>query len=224
MSNDQEVEVSRGEGDESREAQQAQSEALFGAALEQVDTELAPELGQAPPFQGSWNIWAFGPWQTFNQRPSRIIMVNEWARLHTVVWMDPVIMGPNIAAHGDKIELEYFTSNMEKMVPAGPPLNRHVCIDTQNPQIRPSGYYFHDWWWFRPTEAACLYEMNICARICNCRNQPVREYAAFVRYVWDYDPEQIRPLVRPWQTRPAGWSFNDPIRFAVFDKSPCDCP
>jgi hypothetical protein len=211
------------DGDDPREALQAQAEVQFGAALEQVDTEL--ELGQAPPFQGSWNIWAFGPWQFPANQPSRIIMVGEWALMHTVVWMDPVIMGPNIVAHGDKIELEYFTSNMETMLPAGNPLNHHVCIDTQaGPIITPSGYYFHNWWWFKPEVAACLYEMNICARICNCRNQPVREYAAFVRYVWDYDPELIRPLVRPWESKAAGWSFNDPARFAVFDKSKCDCP
>jgi hypothetical protein len=219
----EELTVSRGD-DDPREALRAGSEARLEAALDQVDTEMELQLGQAPPFQGSWNIWAFGPWQWYNQQPSRIIMVNEWALLHTVVWMDPVIMGPNIVAHGDKIELEYFTGNMQTMTPAGAPLNHHVCIDTQaTPIIRPSGYYFQHRWWFRPSEAACLYQMNICARICNCRNQPVREYAAFVRYVWDYDAEEILPLVRPAESRPAGWSFDHPIRFAVFDKSECDC-
>ncbi len=212
------------EGEDPREAVQAQSEALFGAALEQVETEQGLELGQAPPFQGSWNIWTFGPWQSYWRRPSRIIMLNEPARIHTVVWMDPVIMGPNIVGHGDKIELKYITSNTETMLPAHNSLQHHACIDTRYPQIRRSGYYFHDWWWFTPAEAACLFEMNICARICNCRNQPVREYAAFVRYVWDYDPERIRPLLLGPQTHRAGWSFDDPIRFAVFDKNEeCDC-
>ena len=227
MSNE-EVTFSREEGEEVLETQQAQAEAQaeaqFGAALEQAEVGL--ELGRTPPGGGSWNIWAFGPWQPPFWRPSRIIMVGEWALFHTVVWMDPYIMGPNIVAHGDKIELEYITSDMERMMPAGPSLNHHVCIDTQNPPpiIRCSGYYFHNCWWFRPEREACLYETNICARICNCRNQMVREYTAFVRYVWDYDPEKIRPLCKPWEYHPAGWSFDDPIRFAVFDRDDCDCP
>lgn len=226
MSNE-EATYPRGEGEDELEALQAQAEAQFAAALEQVDTELELELGQAPPYQGSWNIWVFGPWQWqyANQQPSRIIMVGEPAWLHTVVWMDPIIMGPNIVGHEDNIELNYFTSNMQTMSPAGTDLKEHVCINTRYPWKKtPSGYYFQDWWRFTPSEAACLYETNICARICNLANRPVREYAAFVRYVWDYDPERIRPLVKPWETHLAGWSFNDPIRFAVFDKSECDCP
>ena len=219
----EELEVSRGE-EELREEIDAQTEAKFESILEQIELEAEAELGQAPPHQGAWNIWAFGPLQFPSQQPSRVMMVGEWARLHTVVWMDPIIMGPNIVAHADKIELEYFTSNMQAMAPAGAELNRHICIDTQASVVkRPSGYYFHNYWWFRPRAAACLYEMNICARICNCQNQPVREYEAFVRYVWDYDAELIRPLVGPPQSHPAGWSFDSPIRFAVFDRSSCDC-
>jgi len=227
MAND-EMTFSREEGEEALETLQAQaeaqSEAQFGSALEQA--ELGLELGRAPLFQGAWNIWAFGPWQGFFQRPSRIMMVGEWARLHTVVWMDPVILGPNIVGHGDKIEIRYITSDLEKMKRGSSSLNHYVCIDTYKvaPIIRPSGYYFHHWWRFRPDEAACLYETNICARICSCRNKMVREYAAFVRYVWDYDAERIRPLIRPDEFHPAGWSFNDPIRFAVFDREDCDCP
>jgi hypothetical protein len=228
MSNE-EATFSREEGEQTLEAQkaqaEAQAEAQFEAALEEAETGL--ELGRAPPFQGRWNIWTFGPFQPpWWQRPSRIIMVGELARLDTWVWMDPVIMGPNIAGHGDKIEIRYITSDMEEMQKADAALNRYVCIDTYKtpPIIRSSGYYWRDRWWFRPTKEACLYEMNICARICNCRNQMVREYTAFVRYVWDYDAELIRPLIGPEVFHPRGWSFNDPIRFAVFDDEPCECP
>jgi hypothetical protein len=227
MSNEEQT-FSREEGEGALEAQQAQAqaqaEARFGAALEQAETEL--ELGRAPPGQGWWNIWAFGPWQVPWRWPSRIIMVGEAALLHTVVWMDPFIMGPNIVGHGDKIEIKYVTSDMEDMVKADPSLQHHFCIDTYDtkPIIHPSGYYFHHWWLFRPDRPACIYETNICARICNCRNEMVREYAAWVRYVWDYDPELIRPLLRPWEFHPRGWSFNDPIRFAVFAGGECNCP
>jgi hypothetical protein len=227
MSNEEQT-FSREEGEEALDAQQAQAqaqaEAQFGAALEKAEVGL--ELGRAPPGQGWWNCWAFGPWQFPAQQPSRIMMVGEWALLHLVVWMDPFILGPNIVGHGDKIELEYITSNMQTMMPADLSLQHHVCIDTYTtpPIIQPSGYYFHNWWWFKPEHDACIYETNICARICTCRNKMVREYAAWVRYVWDYDPEWILPLFKPWEYHPAGWSFDDPIRFAVFDSDDCNCP
>lgn len=209
---DEERTMSRGEANEGREALQDALVARFTAALEGTESL---ELAQARMGFGQWNVYAFGPWQPPRQQPSRIIEVGDWALIHTVVVMDNV-MCPNVTGFGAKIQLKYFTSNMQTMS-AVPDLTRNRCIQTNYMQC-----YYHDFWWFRPTQAACLYETNICARICRCDGTGVPEYGGFVRWVYDYDPE----ILVPGPDVPAGAlrRFDHPIRFAVFDpRDPC-CP
>jgi hypothetical protein len=118
-------------------------------------------------------------------------------------------MAQNVAGFGGKIQLNYHTSNTQTMTATS--LTRSVCI----PAVTGQRVYV-DVWKFEPTEAACLYETNICARICNCNNKTVPGYAAFVRHVYDFDPDH-------W--RPAGWLFDHPVRFMVADPEvECDCP
>jgi hypothetical protein len=204
-----EVTVSRAEADDPLESLKADLEAQYAAALEEAGVELAI----APPGFGVWNVWAFGPFQgpTWNRRPGRILQVNQPALVHIVVDMDPV-MCANVTGFAADFQLNIFTSNTQTMQ-AVPGLSTSVCIPTQLNQCR-----YHYFWPLTPSVAACLYETNICARLCNCDGKGVPGYAAFVRWVWDYDPEVLRQGWGP------GVRFDHPIRFGVFDPDlPC-CP
>jgi hypothetical protein len=204
--------VERGEGDDPGEAQQAQLDARMEGALEKAAT-----LELAGP-QDYWNIWAVGPYQDYGLQPNRIIQLGEPAWIYTYVYLNPVYPRPypgqnacdQITGFGAKIELNYFTSNTQLMQPVAD-LNHVYCIQTKLGQC----YYRHKWV-FTPTQAACIYETNICARICNCDLQPVPQYAGFVRWVYDLDVDYLFP--------PTGWGFDRPIRYMVSDMSDCYCP
>jgi len=204
-----EVNVSRAEADDPLESLTANLEAQYAAAFEQAELELAI----APPGFGFWNVWAFGPFQgpRWDPRPGRILEVNQPALVHVVVQMNRV-MCANVTGFAADIQLNIFTSNTQTMQPV-PSLSTSVCIETEPNKCR-----YHYYWRLTPSVAACLYETNICARICNCDGAGVPGYAAFVRWVWDYDPEVLR---RRWGQ---GVRFDHPIRFGVFDPDlPC-CP
>ena len=117
-----------------------------------------------------------------------------------------------ITGFGAKIELDIFTSNMQTMQ-AVPTLSTYRCIQTSYRQC-----YYRQYWHFKPTDPACLYETNICARICNCTNQRigVPQYSGFVRWVQNLDYDMLFP--------PVPLTFDHPIRFAVVDfKQKCPC-
>jgi hypothetical protein len=86
--------------------------------------------------------------------------------------------------------------------------------------VTPGQSVYWDYFTFSPTEAACLYEMNICARICNCNDVTVPGFGAFVRHVFDFDPEHLGLLRSPTP----GWTFDRPIRFMVADPTAPCCP
>lgn len=204
----------------------------------------ALELAQAPPDLGDWEIFAMGPWQDpTDLMPGRIIIKGEKAYIFTVVWLND-LMCRNITDLGAKIELRYFTSNTQTME-AVPELNFSCCIETKLDQC----WYGH-LWEFEPLEAACIYETNICARICNCNNIPGRQYAGFVRHVYDFDPELLWPpppptlypppvgtppfpdppgFPPPNPSVPPSWGFDRPIRYMVAEgrgennENRCDC-
>lgn len=204
----EELEVSRG-GNDPRATLKAQVEAQFGAALEQAATL---ELAEAPAGMGQWEVYAWGPWQDPGQMPGRIIQLGETAYIATAVWMDDV-MCANIVGFEGKIELSYWTSNTQTMRPV--PDMDHVCCIFPTPD---GGCFYITVWEFVPTEAACVLETNICARICNCQNHAVPGYAAFVRHCWDFDPSNLWPA----PPRP-GWAFDRPIRYMVSDMRDCVC-
>ncbi len=173
--------------------------------------------------QDFWDIYAIGPYQLpntpppwpVNPRPYRLIQLGEKAYIVVVVWLNPIYPQPipacaNMTTHNDKIELFFYTMNTEqvKRVPA---LEGRVCIPTV-----PYQCWYTYVWEIDPTEAACLYETNICARVCNCANQMLPEYSAFVRWVEDLDYDHFFP--------PQGFVFDHPIRYMVSDpKDPCKC-
>jgi hypothetical protein len=198
------------------------------AALEAAGLELT----EAQPGMGDWEIFAFGPWQTPDDlMPGRIIKKDQTAYLAIVVWMNPD-MCRNITQHGDKIELNIFTSDMQRMEEV-PDLSHYCCIQTYLDQC----WYVYVWD-FTPTQDACLYETNICARICTCSNVALQDYAGFVRHVYDFDPETLWPPVPPavlppdfpggdWPfgpPAPPSWGFDRPVRYMVYDPDlACDC-
>lgn len=192
-------------------------EAQLDKAREEAEAQA--ELSQAEfPFLFDWEVVAWGPWQVpFNPAddPGRIIFVGESAYIATAVIFNAA-MATNVGGFGADIQLNYHTANTQTMQPA-PSLTRSVCLPTSRNQ-----WYYVDVWQFTPQEAACLYEMNVCARICNCNNQTVPNYAAFVRHVYDYDPESLGLV--PWTIPPGspGWQFDRPIRFMVADPE-TDC-
>ena len=186
-------------------------------ALKQVTTE----IGEVPhEFLGvfDWEIIALGPFQTPGPPqtpPGRIIELGEKAYIATIVMMNHN-MCVNVSGFGGKIQLSYFTSNTETMERVEE-MDYTCCIYPDgvcNPEGLPS--FFVHIWEFEPTEAACILETNICARICNCNDEAVPHYAGFVRWVLDLDPDWV------W---PAGPRFDHPIRYLVYDDEvdPCDC-
>jgi len=183
---------------------------------EELPAEDEAQLGQAAalgPFV--WDVLAWGPWQTVPISPSdpgRIIFVGETAYIATAVFLSPG-MATNLGGLGARIQLNYFTSNMQTMTVV-PGLTRSVCID-----VLASQTVYVDVWRLTPTQAACLYETNICALICNCNHQIVPDYAAFVRYVYDFD----RDTIVPGAAQTPGFGFDRPIRYLVADRSGACC-
>jgi hypothetical protein len=216
-----ELNVSRGEGASPAEVLKAFIEAQLSAALEKkMLTRGELELTQSP-WPNEWEVFAWGPYQwkggVFDPYydPGRIIFTSEKAYVGIAVWMNP-LMCADITGHEDKIELSIWTSDMQRMKAVND-LSQVCCIHTK--QFGPCFYVTA--WEFTPTEDACLYETNICARICNCQGHTLPEYAGFVRHVYDFDPEKLWP---PGPPPTPGWGFDRPIRYMVANaQSDCDC-
>jgi len=195
--------------DDPRETLKAQVEAEVEAALEQASLELTET--QFALFQ--WEVWARGPWQHPSQAPGRIIALGQKAYIATVVWLN-YEMCLNVSGFGGKIHLSYHTSNTETMRPVAA-MDYACCIPVTGPCPRWGKRFVHIWE-FEPTEAACILETNICARICNCNDKPVPHYAGFVRWVRNFDRDLLFP--------PPFLTFDHPIRYLVYDnKDVCDC-
>lgn len=219
----EEIVFERGEGDEPGNDQQAQLGAQLESLFERVSASpkvegamAAPELAGPVRF---WDVFAIGPYQNPALQPSRVIEVGESATILTVVYLNPFFPssapGQNacdiITGFGAKIELNYITSNMQTMTPV-PALSYSYCIPTTPGQC----WYYH-YWTFSPQEKACIYQTNICCRICNCNNYYVRQYSGFARWIADLDYDLI--FGSP------GLTFDQPIRFMVSDyKERCNCP
>ena len=215
MSNDN---VYEREGDNKREVLKAAVEAKLAAALEQASVELT-EVD--PTFMGlfDWAVIAIGPFQTagpLQTAPGRIIELGETAYIATIVMMNHP-MCRNVGGFGGKVQLSYFTANTQTMLPVND-MEYVCCIQLDEKFCNPAPFpsFFVHIWEFKPTQAACILETNICARICNCKDEAVPHYAGFVRWVYDLDAEWL------W---PAGPRFDHPIRYLVYDDEvdPCDC-
>jgi hypothetical protein len=210
----EEIVVDRGKSEDKGAALKAQLEAKMESIFDQRN-KMSLEL--AGP-QGYWDLYAIGPYQAAGLEPGRLIELGEEATILVVVYLNPNYPPPpaqdtctNLTQHNDKVELFFFTSNMQTMQPV-PDLTHQVCIPTT-----PGQCWYYYYWTFTPTQPACLYETNICARICNCQNQPLRQFSAFVRWVEDLDYDHL--------FGGGGLRFDRPIRFMVNDPTQqCDCP
>ena len=204
--------VGKREGDSLHEFLKAQVEAKIAASLEQATVELT----QAPLPTGTklWEIYAWGPWQSPlppDLDPGRIIFLGEKAYIAVAVWMNTA-MCTELADFKAKIELNFFTSNTQTMRPV-PAMDHSCCIFVKRDRC-----FYVTIYEFEPTEAACVLETNICARVCTCDNTAVRGYAGFVRHVYDFDPSKLFASPSP------GWGFDRPIRYMVADPAyTCDC-
>ncbi len=213
-----EFKVSRrgGEGDSPVATLKAQVEAEIAAAIEQATVELAEA-----PVPSDWEIWAVGPWQDPGLAPSRIIALGEKAYIVTIVFMNP-FMEANVTGFRGKIQLNYFTSNMQTMKPVGG-MDYSCCIETGDPDliIPGLGVFYVRIWEFEPTQAACILSTNICARVCNCDDEVVPGYAAFCRWIANLDFDAFFP---PLAYQVA--VFDHPVRFLVYDNDDdtnCEC-
>jgi hypothetical protein len=177
-----------------------------------------------------WDVFAIGPFQfgagtvppsdLLDQPlvPHRIIQAGETAAIYTVVFLNPLFPQAAlsacdiITAFNARIELNYFTSNVQTMQPARD-LSASRCFRTQRNLC-----YYVDVFEFTPQVPACLYETNICARICDCDQLPVQPFGGFVRWVWDLDFDLFFGS--------EGLEFDRPIRYMVSDfTSRCEnCP
>lgn len=195
------------------------------AKMQRIMESPRPELAE-PLFW--WEVFAIGPFQEGAQvvapgqgdlldqplLPHRIIQVGESAKIFTVVVLNPDFPDPSLSAcdivtgFGAKIELNYFTSDTQRMVSV-PALSATKTIQT----VRNVCFYV-DEFEFTPQEPACLYETNICARICNCKDAPIQPFGAFVRWIIDLDSDQIFGS--------EVLEFDRPVRYMVTDlESPC---
>lgn len=195
-----------------QQAQLDARQAHLAAKIESLNTKRA-QVELAGP-QNFWDILAQGPFQGVGLEPSRVIEVGEQATIRTWVYLNPFYPLPYpgqnardiITGFDARIELNYITSNMQTMQPV-PELSYSVCFKTNPGQ----SWYYHDWV-FTPQRSACIYETNICCRICNCSNRYIQQYSGFARWIQDLDYETI------WGT-PPGWRFDHPVRFMVSDSS-----
>ncbi len=198
----------------SGETLKAYVEAQFAAALDKANLELT-QTGVGN--QGNqWEVYAWGPWQRVPPLgsalpPGRIIMTNEQAYIAAGVWLNDAMLA-DLVGFGAHIELFFFTANMQTMT-ALSALDYKCCL------YPVAGQNFYPCiWTLTPTEAGCLYETNICARICSCNGTLVPDYAGFVRHVYDFDSDNLFPST-------TGWQFDRPIRYLVADRgSKCECP
>ena len=210
MSNGDELVVNANNG-----AEEQLKNRIIGEIQNSIDNA-SFELGEAPP-PSQWEIWALGPFQSASAQPSRIIEINQTAYIVTVVFLN-TFMNDNVTGFGGRIRLDYHTSNTQTMLPVLPPYS--CCFE---PGVEPSielpfGSLYVIVREFTPTEAACLMETNICARVCNCKNEVVPGSAAFVRWVANFDFDLFFPRV--------GFQFDHPIRYLVYDNEDdtnCDC-
>jgi len=229
----QNVSVSRAAASDPAEALEAYVEAQFAAALEM---KAALELTQTGigNLANKWEVFAWGPWQDFAPtpgpyRPGRIIMTGEEAFIAAGVWLNDAML-TDLVGFGSHIELFFFTANTQTMQPLTT-LDHRCCICP----VKGKNFYACVWK-FTPTVAACLYETNICARVCSCKNKLVPDYAGFVRHVFDFDPETLFPSIPPGTTTPQppnvpvvsptpSWQFDRPIRYMVANRdAQCECP
>jgi hypothetical protein len=195
--------------------------------MQRIMDEARPELAE-PRFW--WEVFAIGPFQAgaldvppadlVDQPllPHRIIQVGESATIFTVVLLNPIFPDPSLSAcdiitgFDARIELNYFTANTQTMQPVTA-LSASKCLRT----VRNVCFYV-DEFTFTPRDPACLYETNICARLCNCERLPIQPFGAFVRWIADLDADLI--FGSP------GLEFNNPVRYMVTDlTSECqNCP
>jgi hypothetical protein len=206
------------EGDDPRATLKANVEARIKSMMDQADLE----LGEAPP-PSVWEVYALGPFQTYSfpagpLPPGRIIELGETAYLITVVFLN-TFMDTELTDFGAKVQLNYFTSNMQAMQPVSA-MDYSCCLDPGEVTgiVTNIGTFYVTVWEFEPTEAACILETNICARICNCENEVVRARAAFVRWIANLDFDLFFP--------PVFYQFDHPVRYLVYDNDDdtnCDC-
>ena len=207
--------VKRGEGGGNGERLQSALDARLEGLFEQAG-DVSKQLAGPPLF---WDVVAVGPYQAPGLEPGRVIEVGEEATILVYVYLNPSVPNPApgqnacdiITGFGAKIELNFYTSNMQTMTPV-PALNHYHCIETTHGQC-----WYRYYWRFTPREQACLYETNICVRICNCDNYYVRQYSGFARWVQNLDYDLIFGA--------PSWQFDHPIRYMVSDYNVrCECP
>jgi len=199
------------EGNDQQELSNAR-QARLAATLESLGERrqnASPELAGPQRF---WDVFAIGPYQNYAVQPSRVIEVGEPATILTVVYLNPYYPYPYpgqnacdiITGFDAKIEFNYITSNLQTMQPV-PTLSYSHCFKTT-----PGQCWYYDYYTFTPQYSACIYEMNICCRICNCEQYYVRQYSGFARWIEDLDYD----LIFGAGSRP---TFDHPIRFMVSD-------
>ena len=209
----EEKEFSRGDTESPAETLKARVQAEIAASLEQASVELS----EAPP-PSDWEVWAVGPFQTVGAPPGRIIELGESAFLVTIVFLN-TFMDANVSGFGSKIQLNYFTSNTQTMEAVGA-MDDSCCFAPGDVTgvVTPIGTFYVIVRDLEPTEAGCILETNICARVCNCEDEVVPGYAAFVRWIANLDFDSFFP--------PVGFQFDHPIRYLVYDNDDdanCEC-
>ena len=208
-----ELVVPRGNGGTAEESMKAALNAWLSGLAEEAATI---QVAGPPRF---WDVIAVGPYQSYALEPSRVMEVGEPATIMTIVVLNPSVPSPFpgqnacdiITGFGGKIEINYFTSNAQTMTPVSA-LTHSSCVTTTHGVC-----VYTDFWTFTPREPACLYETNICVRICNCNNLYVRQYSGFARWAANLDYD--------WIFGAPTWQFDHPIRYMVSDYNvPCACP
>jgi len=198
----------------------AQIEARVKSAYDQAMAQLTQEVAEPA---GWWNLYAFGPIQSFGSPgplpPHQVIKVGETAFVGTVIVLNPFLnLAPGLTPlsvlsnFALPYEVRYQTGNLTTWSLGPGSLN----VVHSGATLIPGQAFYVDVLAFTATVPG-LYEMNISARILGAAppfvNAP--QFAGYAREVFDLDAESLFFPFLP-STGVPGFQFDQPVRFQVY--------
>ncbi|MBZ0294206.1 MAG: hypothetical protein K8L99_16710 [Anaerolineae bacterium] len=200
--------------DEVKVALENRIHALVESAYQEYQAKLQQEAA-AP--QNWWDLLLIGPFQPGAHDagfigdgpllPHRIIQASDTFYYATVLLLNPSFPGPGFSACNllsnmeADYRIDYYSGSLQSWAPA--PYNTTV-----NSHFNPDQCLYIDVVQFE-AERPNLIEMNVTARILNCRQVPLPHFGGFATAVYQFNSGIFGP--------PAGFDFNVGSRFMITD-------
>lgn len=175
-----------------------------------VDKALATPQEEVAELQNWWDLYAIGPIQAIANpafTPHQVVKIGERVYAITVIWLNPFQSLPPtnaadlLSSFSLPFEIEYQTSNLTTMTPAG------STVHTGN--LIPGVYFYVDVAEL-PSGSAGMYETYILARFLGAvpALATAPHFAGFANAVIDIDA----PLFGPTP----GVRYEQPVRYMVY--------